>query len=236
LKLKGKKIAFNEFQRADSFPFADRGDGFLNSADVVQTRRYQNGTSPLQTAGGPTVPNGPQSLTDEFNKTEAQSKSSEGNLREVRVESTTASAGQTVTVNILVDAAGDESEYAFILDYDESVLSNPVIGAGNAGASIRSCNKSVAGQIICSVGGFAGNNTNSTDAGIGEIEAGMNQILMTVTFTVAESAAGDTVRDTPLKLSNVNAASDAPHLFIPSATGGMVTILAPSAVFRPWFE
>lgn len=210
----------NEFQRADSSPFAEKGDGVLNSADVVQTRRYQNGTSPLQMAGGPTLPSGgQQSLTDEFNKTEAQSKLSEGNPSEVRVESTSGSAGQTVTVNILVDAAGDESEYAFILDYDESVLSNPVIGAGSAGASVRSCNASVAGQINCSVGGFADNNPNSADSGIGEIGAETNQVLMTVTFTVAANAAGDT----PLTLSNVNASSDAPQLFTPTATNGTVT-------------
>jgi len=211
--------ATNEFQRADSFPFAEKGDGVLNSADVVQLRRYQNGTSPLQTAGGLTLPNGAQALTDEFNKTEAQSKSPKGNLRGVRVESISTSAGQMVTVNILVDAAGDESEYGFILDYDSGILSNPVIGAGNAGASIRSCNKAVAGQVTCSVGGFAGNNPNSADSGIGEIGAKTNQVLMTVTFTVAANAAGDT----PLTLSNVNASSDAPQLFTPTAVNGTVT-------------
>ena len=41
-----------------------------------------------------------------------------GNPREVRVESTTASAGQMVTVNIRVNAVGNESEYGFIISYD----------------------------------------------------------------------------------------------------------------------
>lgn len=218
----------NEFQRADSAPFAEKGDGLLNSADVVQTRRYQNGTSPLQTAGGPLQPGGGlQSLTTEVEKSGTESKSAQGNLREVQVESTTASAGQMVTVNILVDAVGDEAEYGFILNYDTNVLSNPVIREGKTGASVRSCNTTTKpGQISCSVGGFAGNNTKSTDSGIGEIGAGNNQILMTVTFTVAAKAAADAAGDTPLKLSNVNAASDAPQLFTPGATDGMVTILA----------
>ena len=217
----------NEFQRADSFPFAEKGDGAINSADVVQTRRYQNGTSPQQTAGGPLQAGGkPEALTSEDKKTGVESKSPEGNPREVRVESATASAGQMVTVNILVNAVGNESEYGFILSYDQTKLSNPVIGAGTAGASVRSCNTATAGTINCSVGGFPNNQAGSSDMGIGEIATGNNQILITVTFTVSPMAPPGT---TPLSLSNVNASSDAPQLFMPTATNGTVTILAPTA-------
>ena len=102
----------------------------------------------------------------------------------------------------------------------------PVIGAGNAGASVRSCNTATAGTINCSVGGFPNNQMGSSDSGIGEIGAGTNQILITVTFTIAANAMPGT---TPLTLSNVNASSDAPQLFTPTATNGMVTILAPTA-------
>nr|MBA2736450.1 carboxypeptidase regulatory-like domain-containing protein [Pyrinomonadaceae bacterium] len=66
----------------------------------------------------------------------------------------------------------------------------------------------------------------SSDSGIGEIAAGNNQILITVTFTVAANAP---VGATSPALSNVNASSDAPQLFTPTATNGMVTILAPTA-------
>ncbi|MBA2737137.1 MAG: carboxypeptidase regulatory-like domain-containing protein, partial [Pyrinomonadaceae bacterium] len=45
-------------------------------------------------------------------------------------------------------------------------------------------------------------------------------------FTVAANAP---VGATPLTLSNVNASSDAPQLFTPTATNGTVTILAPTA-------
>ncbi|MEJ7862157.1 MAG: carboxypeptidase regulatory-like domain-containing protein, partial [Pyrinomonadaceae bacterium] len=217
----------NEFQRADSFPFETKGDGVINSADVVQTRRYQNGTSPQQTAGGPLQAGGAEAVTDdEVDKTKAESKSPEGNPREVRVESTSGSAGQMVTVNIRVNAVGNKAEYGFIINYDATVLSNPVIGAGTAGASVRSCNTATAGAINCSVGGFPNNNPTSSDAGIGEIGAGTNQLLITVTFTVAANAP---VGATPVTLSNVNASSDAPQLFTPTATGGTVTILAPTA-------
>jgi len=217
----------NEFQRADSFPFADKGDGDLNSADVVQTRRYQNGTSPQQTAGGPLQAGGrAEAVSEEVDKTKAESKSPEGNPREVRVESTSGSAGQQVTVNIRVNAVGNEAEYGFIINYDATVLSNPVIGAGTAGASVRSCNTATAGTINCSVGGFPNNNPTSSDSGIGEIGAGTNQLLITVMFTVAANAP---VGGTPVTLSNVNASSDAPQLFTPTATGGTVPILAPTA-------
>ncbi|MEJ7862508.1 MAG: CARDB domain-containing protein [Pyrinomonadaceae bacterium] len=213
----------NEFQRADSAPFATRGDGRIFSDDVVQARRYQNGTNPKQTAAGPMTLSAGKTIVDQLfgglSKTVFENAVIYGVQREVRIESARASAGQTVTVNIRVDSAGDESEYGFVLSYDSGILSNPVIGAGSTGASVRSCNASVAGQINCSVGGFADNNTNSADSGIGEVGAGTNQVLMTVTFTVAANAAGDT----PLTLSNVNASSDAPQLFTPTATNGTVT-------------
>jgi len=212
----------NEFQRADSSPFISRGDGAINTADVVQTRRYQNGTDPLQTAGGPTMPSGgPSALTAEFKESGDDSKSPEGNRGEVRVENVNGSAGQTVTINIRVNPDG-EAEYGFVLNYDSSVLSNPVVGAGNAGALVRSCNIVTAGQINCSIGGFATNQAGSSDVGIGEIEAGDNQILVTVTFRIAAKAQTGT---TSLTLSEVNASNDAAQLFTPTATGGTVTIL-----------
>jgi len=220
--------AFNEFQRADSSPIASKGDGFLNSADVVQTRRYLNGTSLRQSAGGPFLLNGGnQSLSNEIEKSETESKSGKENLRQLRVESVSNSSfGNQVTVNILVDAVGDEAEYGFILSYDPMKLSKPVITDGTAGATVRACNTKVVGAINCSVGGFVNNNPMSSDAGIGEIAAVSNQTLISITFTVAEKAQTGA---TTLTLSNVTASSDAPQLFTPTATGGMVTILAPTA-------
>ena len=55
---------------------------------------------------------------------------------------------------------------------------------------------------------------------MGEVGAGTNPILMTVTFTVAVSASPG---DTPLMLSYVNASSDPPQLFTPTATKGTIT-------------
>ena len=220
----------SEFQRADSAPFASRGDGKILSDDVVQARRYQNGTNPKQLVGGPVAQSaGGQTTFDTIagilSNTVSKNAVNE-TLREVRVESTTASAGQMMTVNIRFNAQGDEAEYGFVLSYDQTKLSNPVIGAGTAGASVRSCNIATAGQINCSLGGFPNNNPTSSDAGIGEIAAGTNQLLITVQFTVAANAS---VGETPLTLSNLNASSDAPQLFTPTATNGNVTILAQTA-------
>jgi hypothetical protein len=221
----------SEFQRADSSPFDTKGDGRIFSDDVVQTRRYQNGVNPKQPAAGPTTQSAARTddVIDKFTAGLSNTiieNALNGVQREVRVENAMGSAGQQVTINIRVDAQGDESEYGFILNYQSRVLSNPVVGAGSAGASVRSCNVSDAGQLKCSVGAFTNNNPSSSDSGIGEIAAGTNQILITVTFTVE---AGISQGDTHLTLSQVNASSDAPQLFMPTVTNGVVTILAPTA-------
>jgi len=179
--------------------------------------------------------NMPQIVTDVLNNQAAQLKSSEeGELRRMWVESITAnsddgSAGeeqeQTVLVNIVVNAVGDEAEYAFTLNYDASVLRKPIIGVGNTTATVRMCNTQVGGAIKCSVGGFATNNPLSIDAGIGEIEAGDNQILMTVQFTVTGNAPSG---ETQLKLSKVNAASDAPQLLTVVGTPTNVVVNIPA--------
>jgi len=192
--------AINEFQRADTAPIDTKGDGILNSADVVQARRYQNGTNPMQIAGGATAPvSGTPGLADEFDEQQL----AKGVVRSLRLENATDGGGQTVTVNLVVDAVGDESEYGFSLNYERSVLSSPVIATGNAGAKVCSCNTATAEVINCSVGGFPNDENTS---GIGEITAGNNQILITVKFTIAAGAHLGTT--TPITLSNVNAAND----------------------------
>jgi len=212
----------NEFQRADSAPFATRGDGKILSDDVVQARRYQNGTNPKQTAAGPMTLSAGKTIVDQLfgglSKTVFENALN-GTPREVRIESTNGTVGQQVTVNIRVVAQGDEAEYSFILNYDHTKLSNPVIGAGNAGASVRSCNTATAGQINCSVGGFSNNNPASSNSGIGEIADADN--LITITFMVANAPSGDTL----LTLSNVNASNDAAQLVAISSTNGQVSIL-----------
>lgn len=221
----------NEFQRADSSPFSSKGDGQIASDDVVQARRYVNASAPPQPAGGPTAPGGQPARAVAAVKSKTAGRASGLNTvnthqRQLRVESATASAGAMVTVNIRVDSMGNEAEYGFILNYDSTRLTNPVVRAGTAGASVRSCNTATAGRVNCSVGGFPNNNPTSSDSGIGEIAAADNQILITVTFTVAANAPTGTP---PLTLTNVNASSDLPALLPITSMDGTVTITGPTA-------
>ena len=138
----------------------------------------------------------------------------------MRVESASAIAGQTVTINIRVDAVGDEAGYGFILNYDKTKLTNPVIGAGNAGAQVRACNLNEPTGINCAVDTFPNNLPGSADSDIGEIAAGNNQILITVTFNVALNAPPML----NLTLTNVNASNDFPMRVSISGTDGVVTV------------
>ncbi len=241
----------NEFQRADSAPFSTRGDAIINSGDVVQTRRYVNKSDPEQMAGGPTAPmNNPPAnagLTysnDELNsgdvpqvnifgeklissrtKIRGSKNSSDDKLlapRQLAVQSTTGTVGNTVIVNILVDAFGDETEYAYGFSYDRNVLTNPVVMQGNVGGS-PGCNAATQpGKIFCSTGAFPNNNPNSSDPGIGEIPAGNNQVLIKVQFTIAANA--------PNGATNIvfepgaNTASDQPQVFNVNTVNGTVTV------------
>lgn len=211
-----------EFQRADSAPRSSSGDGILASNDIVQTRRYQNGADTQQQAAGPIAED-----ANPFSRPSTTiAKQQFFAPRELRVESTTVNAGQTFTLNIRVDAMGDEAEYGFRLNYQASKLSNPIIGAGNAGATVRACNTAVAGVINCSVGGFPNDLPGSEDPGIGEITAGNNQVLITVTFNVLTNAAAGASN---LTFTNVNTSNDNADLLKITSVNGLVNISSPTA-------
>lgn len=243
----------NEFQRADSAPYDSRGDGALCASDLIQLRRYINGADASQPAGGPTSQTGSCGAaaapavveTSEAAATDTGdgSRNSEGQIgdssaatttavqaeaavvaRELRVESTSASAGQMVTVNIRVDALGDEAAYAFKLNYDQAVLTNPVIalstGGGSTGASIT-CDRSVMNRIGCTAEGFPNNRAGSSRDDIGEILPDDNQLLVSIRFTVAQGAQPQTV---PLTLTDVSSSNDLAQGQAITSTNGTVTI------------
>lgn len=221
-------VMSNEFQRADSAPFATRGDGLIQSNDVVQARRYLTMADPPQEAGGPTSPiNNAESGTARAEaKNQDEINDPEGTMRRLHVEDAITSPGQEVTVNVRVDAVGDESEYGLAVNYNPLILTNPTVGTGTAGAAIRDCFVNPSGRLNCSVGAFPNNNPASSNTGIGEIGAGNNQILIPVTFTVASDAPSGT---TPVTLTNVNASNDAAQSLMIGSTNGTVTILGPTA-------
>ena len=131
--------AAEEFRRADVAPLETGGDGILQADDVVQTRRYQIGFDSLQKGFGPLKADSKDILA-EYDLTslfEDRSKIDElFSQREVQVISEKAKAGETVEVTIAVDTLGDEGSYAFSLNYDEKLLSNPQVRIGEAGGDV----------------------------------------------------------------------------------------------------
>jgi hypothetical protein len=132
-----------------------------------------------------------------------------------------------VTVNILADAVGDEAEYGFTVNYTPSILTNPVVSNGTAGAGVVSCNTTTSpGRIFCSVGSFPLPSTVG-DPNVGEIAAGIGRVLIRVTFTVP---AGITPQMTAVTLTDVNASRDTlPLALAIGSQNGTVTITGPTA-------
>lgn len=87
--------------------------------------------------------------------------------------------GQTVTVQVVLDALGNESAASFSLNFNPAVLTNPVVALGNgapAGSNLgTNLNNAAQGQI-----GVLVDSTNN-------FAAGTRQII-TVTFNVAANA------------------------------------------------
>ncbi len=141
----------SEFQRADTSPRASLGNGAITISDWVQTGRYSAGLDPVVPAGGPTGPAAALRIEDPGLKTEERGlpiqgraairqslfdfrtapavfldpRSSNFNLqsRVVRVASAAAPRGQQVSVNIELDAQGNENALGFSLNFNPIELS-----------------------------------------------------------------------------------------------------------------
>ena len=146
---------------------------------------------------------------------------------ELRVESAMGSAGNPVTVNIRVDAVGNESQYGFAVMFDPNVLSFSNFAAGETGAATFSCNTTAtAGRVRCDVGAFP-NNAAGTGATIREINAGNNQLLIKVIFTVNANAQANTT--SAVTLNSASASDENATSITPAVTGGTVTIAGATA-------
>jgi hypothetical protein len=146
---------------------------------------------------------------------------------ELRVESTSGSAGSSVTLNIRVDALGNESQYGFAVLFDPSVLTYRNFTTGETQAGTFSCNATLtAGRIRCDAGNFV-NNQTGTDTRIKEIAQEDNQILIKVIFTVAAGATANTT--TPVSLASASASDESANSIVPMTSGGTVTINALAA-------
>jgi hypothetical protein len=107
-------------------------------------------------------------------------------------------------VSILVDALGDESGYGFTVRYDPAIFSDPRFAVGTAGGS-RLCDTSVPGQITCSVSYFDHDSAGSNSDQIGEIRAGNDQVLATITFRLMSNSE---LNPASIELIKVNASND----------------------------
>lgn len=93
----------NEFQRADTAPYATRGDGILSAADIVQARHYALGIDQPTQAAGPGQPTNesPAVLPDSF-----------------RI------IGADGAAFVEIDAPGDVAAFSFTIEYDLEIYRN----------------------------------------------------------------------------------------------------------------
>ncbi len=212
----------NEFQRADCSPRSFFGDGFIDADDIQQARRFSIGTDNMQTASGPTAGSfaAPLDLSNalfdesgenlKFSTDEKFSKFSA-----LRVGGQTTRNGQTVTVPVLVDTAGNETGYTFTLSYDAAKLTDPQIEIGTVGGDVV-FNTATAGQIGVSVTSFKNE----------KIAPGANQVLLYMTFTTTANATGLTQINFTDTLAKRKAAGVDPNSLIPQPSyfNGSVTL------------
>lgn len=237
--------ATNEFQRADSAPLdpatGKYGNGIIDAEDIVQTIRYANRSDSQRSAAGPTDPtaSGAQPATagkEKEQPTSSGRRASEGltNVqRQLSVQSVNGSASGTVVVNILVDAIGDEAQYALTLNFDPNVLTlapsaSSATSAGAGGTRQCSLPAETTGELACTVGDFPNDQVWSSRNDIGEIAAGDGQVLLTVRFVINANAAPSST--TQLSITHESFSDDAPpSTGVLTVVNGTVTMTGPSA-------
>lgn len=110
--------ATNEFQRADIAPIETFGDGTLDANDIVQSRRDILRLDAPRSASGPLQP------TSQMRWLSVESyKPTFG--RALLIPRLVASAGDTVSVPIEINALGDEFAISFTIEFDPMILSDP---------------------------------------------------------------------------------------------------------------
>ena len=222
----------NEFQRADDSPRSSAGDGFIDSDDVQQARRYSVGTDPNQGASGPTAqgmvapPALDEKADNELSEAVGKSAPSQSNriktaISAFRIDAQTARAGQTVTVPIRVNTAGNEAGYTFSIAFDSTKLTNPQVSIGNGGGDVI-FNSDNPGVIGFSVTSFSG----------GTIAAADNVALVNVTFAVAANASAGTTNITfndSLARRRASGLDPSNPITQPTYTGGAITVTGAAA-------
>ncbi len=123
----------SEFQRADCAPKATLGDGKITLADWVQAGRFAAGLDPVLPAGGPSAPVSPLALTGIGANVQPEAG------RILRAVNSQFMRGQIGTLQIELDAQGNENATAFSLNFDPKQMSfvDANVGNGATGAALQ---------------------------------------------------------------------------------------------------
>ena len=201
--------ATNEGQRADCAPRGTTGDGAINSADVVQGRRYAAGLDPLTGADGPPVLPAGESLSSIFDDIYAYFFG-----REIRVGAGE-TKGETILVPIELISQGGEAATSFTLEYDASLLSDPVVTLGkefeSASLTINSNEKGRIGILV-----DLGEPINYSSAPVK---------IVYVRFHVSREAAGDTLLTLTSSLATQGTSDAFGNVLSTRYVGGKVSII-----------
>jgi hypothetical protein len=199
--------AGSEFQRADCAPRATLGDGQIKVTDWVQTGRYLAGLDPLNAVGGPSV------------ETFVPASSSPVS-RQIRVWSTNALHGQTVSLAVTLEAQGDENAVGFTLSFNPEafVFAGLNAGADAGGANfIPNTSDAASGRV-----GVAMAWPTGLTPGAGTLELARLQLMATPNFAGPQ----------PVSLSDqvvTRCASDVFAGELPvNWVGGLVTVVPPN--------
>jgi uncharacterized protein (TIGR03437 family) len=133
----------SEFQRADCAPRSGLGDGRITLADWVQAGRYAAGFDAKTQAGGAT-----KAATAFALETTGYLAAAAG--RVLRIGNTTFQRGQVNSLQIEMDALGNENAVAFTLNYDPALMSfsEAVLGQGLSEAKLYvNATRAASGQI-----------------------------------------------------------------------------------------
>lgn len=137
----------SEFQRADCAPRSTLGDGLLTVSDWVQAGRYAAGLDPVTRVGGPASPV-PMVVTGPL--VASIGRKTQSNPRQVRALAPMLAPGQAGTIEVALEAQGDENALAFSLAFDPAklVFTGVAIGSGAAGTTLNvNTNQAVQGRL-----------------------------------------------------------------------------------------
>lgn len=219
---------YNEFQRADTAPLSDRGNGTLSVADVIQARRYALGLDAVAIANGPNT-------AASFGDGNRAAKTGGPNIANKREADESQAmpprelkaaflfrTGNRVVIGVNLKAQGDEVGASFTLNFNTAHLTNPTnitLGSG-AGAATLTSNTAEASQGR--VGIVIDNAPNQP------LTSGAKQ-LVTIVFDVVNNAPSTTISfgNTLVENEVVNGTADA---LTTTFSDALLTLLEPTSV------